>query len=82
VALSRRTSFRGASIVNRVIIESFSKGFSVNQRSPDATKKEHKMKLTAIIEREGYGFFALCSELDIASQGETIEQARKNFEKR
>jgi predicted RNase H-like HicB family nuclease len=36
-------------------------------------------KLTAIIEREGDGYFALCPELDIASQGETIEEARNNL---
>ena len=34
-------------------------------------------KLTAIIEREGDGFVALCPELDIASQGDTIDQSRK-----
>mgnify|MGYP000317249052 CR=1 FL=1 len=31
--------------------------------------------LTAIIEREGNGYVALCPELDIASQGEDIEEA-------
>jgi len=36
-------------------------------------------KLTAIIEREGDGYVALCPELDIANQGETIEQARANL---
>jgi predicted RNase H-like HicB family nuclease len=36
-------------------------------------------KLTAIIERQGDGYFALCPELDIASQGETIEEARNNL---
>lgn len=35
--------------------------------------------LTAIIEREGNGFVALCAELDIASQGDTIEEARRNL---
>lgn len=35
--------------------------------------------LTAIIERERDGFISLCPELDIASQGETIEQARNNL---
>ena len=34
------------------------------------------MKLTAIIEREGPGYVSLFPELDIASQGDTIEQAR------
>ncbi|MDH4266499.1 MAG: type II toxin-antitoxin system HicB family antitoxin [Deltaproteobacteria bacterium] len=37
-------------------------------------------KLTAIIEREGDGYVALCPELDIASQGDNIEQARKNLQ--
>ncbi|MEW5709178.1 type II toxin-antitoxin system HicB family antitoxin [Pelomicrobium methylotrophicum] len=36
-------------------------------------------QLTAIIEREGDGYVALCPELDIASQGDTIEQARDNL---
>ena len=36
-------------------------------------------RLTAIIEREGNGYVSLCPELDIASQGETIEQARENL---
>jgi len=36
-------------------------------------------KMTAIIEREDNGFVALCPELDIASQGSTIEEARANL---
>jgi len=35
--------------------------------------------LTAVIEREGDGFVALCPELDIASQGDTVEEARDNL---
>jgi predicted RNase H-like HicB family nuclease len=35
--------------------------------------------MTAIIEREDDGFVALCPELDIASQGSTIEAARANL---
>ena len=35
--------------------------------------------LTAIIEREGDGFVALCPEFDIASQGETVDAARENL---
>ena len=38
-----------------------------------------KQTLTAIIEREGNGYVALCPELDIASQGDSIEQARNNL---
>lgn len=37
------------------------------------------MKLTAIIEREGDGYVSLCPELDIASQGSNIEEARDNL---
>jgi len=36
-------------------------------------------RLTAIIEREDDGFVALCPELDIASQGESVEQACTNL---
>jgi predicted RNase H-like HicB family nuclease len=38
-----------------------------------------KKQLTAIIEREGDGYVSLCPELDIASQGDTIEKARNNL---
>ena len=37
------------------------------------------MRLTAIIEREGDGYVALCPELDIASQGDSVEHARDNL---
>jgi predicted RNase H-like HicB family nuclease len=36
-------------------------------------------RMTAIIEREDDGFVALCPELDIASQGASIEEARTNL---
>lgn len=36
-------------------------------------------RLTAIIEREDDGFVALCPELDVASQGASIEEARTNL---
>ena len=37
------------------------------------------VRLTAIIERENEGFVSLCPELDIASQGSSIEEARANL---
>jgi len=37
------------------------------------------MKLTALIERDGDGYVSLCPQLDIASQGTTIEEARDNL---
>ncbi|MHB2027086.1 MAG: type II toxin-antitoxin system HicB family antitoxin [Elusimicrobiota bacterium] len=36
-------------------------------------------KFSAVIEKEGRWYVALCPELDIASQGETIEKALKNL---
>jgi len=36
-------------------------------------------QLTAIIEREGDGYVALCPEVDVASQGTTIDEARLNL---
>ena len=35
---------------------------------------------TALIQREGDGFVALCPELDIASQGDSVEEARRNLQ--
>ncbi len=35
--------------------------------------------LTAIIEREGDGYVALCPALDIASQGDSVAEARDNL---
>ncbi len=34
---------------------------------------------TAIIQREGEGYVALCPEVDIVSQGDSIEEARHNL---
>ena len=36
-------------------------------------------QFTAIIEREGTGYVALCPELDIASQGDSVEDAKRNL---
>ncbi len=36
-------------------------------------------QLTAIIEREGDGYVSLCPELDIASQGDNVSEARENL---
>ena len=39
----------------------------------------HSRRLTAIIEREENMYVSLCPELDIASQGDTAEEARTNL---
>jgi predicted RNase H-like HicB family nuclease len=36
-------------------------------------------RLTAIIWREGDGYVALCPDVDVASQGTTVEEARANL---
>lgn len=36
-------------------------------------------QLTAIIEKEGDGYVALCPEVDVSSQGCSIEEARENL---
>jgi predicted RNase H-like HicB family nuclease len=36
-------------------------------------------QFTAVIEREGDGYVSLCPELDIASQGRTVEESRANL---
>lgn len=35
---------------------------------------------TALIEKEDDGFVALCPELDVASQGDTVEEAKNNLQ--
>ena len=36
-------------------------------------------QVTALTEREGDGFVALCPELDVASQGRPVEEAKQNL---
>lgn len=38
-----------------------------------------KRLFTAIIQQEGKWFVASCPELDVASQGKSVEQARRNL---
>jgi predicted RNase H-like HicB family nuclease len=38
-----------------------------------------RRQFTAIIERDGDGYVSLCPELDVASQGDTIQEARDNL---
>ncbi len=35
--------------------------------------------LAAIVEREGEGYVALCPQVDVASQGLTVAEARENL---
>jgi len=38
-----------------------------------------KQYMTAIIEKKGTGYVALCPDLDIASQGDTVSEAKENL---
>jgi len=38
-----------------------------------------KSSFTAILEREGDGYVALCPEVDVASQGNTTQEAVENL---
>lgn len=49
----------------------------MRERYTKSMRQQHRM--TAIIEREDSGFVALCPELDIASQGASVEEARGNL---
>lgn len=50
-----------------------------NLENGQEANMEKILQLTALIEREGSGYIATCPELDIVSQGETVEEARKNL---
>ena len=41
--------------------------------------KAKSYSLTAILEREGDGYVALCPELDVASQGDDVEDTLANL---
>jgi len=38
-----------------------------------------KQLLTALLTREGNGFVALCPEIEVVSQGDTVEEAKANL---
>ena len=39
-----------------------------------------RLALTAIVERNGDAYVALCPEVDVASQGDSVAEARSNLE--
>ena len=43
------------------------------------SKPVAQQSYTALLQREGDGYVALCPELDVASQGPTVEQAIANL---
>ena len=59
---------------NRYIVE-------VLQKAGDTVRERRKLGrvVTAIVEREGDGYVALCPEVDVASQGQNVAEARRNL---
>ena len=52
----------------------------INGKEPfDTGKQDMNKQLTAIIRQDGDSFVSLCPELDIASQGDSIEEAKNNL---
>ena len=47
--------------------------------SSEPGRAASRSSFTAIVEREGDGFVALCPELDVASQGASVEEATANL---
>lgn len=47
--------------------------------SSEPKRTASRNSFTAIVEREGDGYAALCPELDVASQGVTVEEATANL---
>ena len=43
-------------------------------------RAQMRRQLTAIVERDGNGYVALCPEVDVASQGDSVAEARSNLE--
>lgn len=48
-------------------------------RSLSLLKSDMNKTLTAIIQKEGNGYVALCPEIDVVSQGDSIEAAKDNL---
>ncbi len=47
--------------------------------SSETRRALSRNSFTAIVEREGDGYLALCPELDVASQGGSVEEATANL---
>ena len=54
-------------------------GLTLSNSNARQERMKTTRELTAIIEREGDGYVSLCPELDVAGQGDTIEEARANL---
>lgn len=53
---------------------------SVQERAFQLWREQMNYQITALIEREGDGYVSRCPELDVTSQGDSIEEARANLQ--
>ena len=53
---------------------------SVQERASQLWREQMNYQITALIEREGDGYVSRCPELDVTSQGDSIEEARANLQ--
>jgi predicted RNase H-like HicB family nuclease len=51
----------------------------IARRQQSSQTKAMTRTLTAVLIREGDAFIALCPEIDVASQGESVEEAKSNL---
>ncbi len=51
----------------------------IRQADPETETTMRKTSFTAILEKEGDQWVALCPELDVASQGDSVEDATENL---
>ena len=56
------------------LLEQAAEDVQMNEMSKDTI-----LQLTALIEPEGDGYVATCPEVDVVSQGQTVEEARQNL---
>jgi predicted RNase H-like HicB family nuclease len=63
---------------NQVINQNYSTAIT-NIKGNVSIGRKQTQRFTAIIENENSGYVALCPELDIASQGDSIEEAKNNL---
>ena len=63
--------------MNGKLNSKINKLYRLSKKRNDILKQAQRF--TAIIEYENHGYVALCPELDIASQGNSVEEAKNNL---
>jgi predicted RNase H-like HicB family nuclease len=50
------------------------------KKAAKSSKKQGRLRLTAAVTREGNLYVAQCLEVDVASQGESLEESLENLQ--